>query len=571
MRYGDLSDFAVLPLSCLAILLIMFVRYAGKHGSSLWDSDPRRTTPSHRKHERNFFPVRRWMLFGSHLQGIVTVGAIFLPSICLTFGWLPALTLLTVGVLFSGWVHDYASIILSVRSEGEDLPSLFGRLMGKRCGSAFWLLGVFCALSLSSLSALQCAIILEKYPSSLISTIAILLSGALFALLFYYRRFRFPVAMVSSLGVVLLGVGFSSIVPFKGLDKIVIISILYLIALLYAIAPSRYLSQSVGFVASIPTLIVIAYMLIISLLSSLITPPSVSAFIVPSSDPLTMLDSFWSAFLLSSACGIVSGWHGLIGSSVTARHVDLETDVDVIGVGSMFVESALALGSLLVYASMSSKTIFASSTPWEALIKGLSRQIEGIVGEGDLTLLLISLVATLLVVCCINSLRLAISLWKPNQNGVDKRGKRRLGIFFVLACLSMSWFLTYSSSLADLWSIFAGVNQLLASLVLMLAAIFLKRSGKRILGTIIPSILLAMNSLAFLTYLGAWRFLNALEFDDLFGSSVFSKSFSGAVDLVFLTALSLLSATIGIWLIFKTLNTLSLRTSDQNQGRSLPS
>jgi hypothetical protein len=104
----------------------------------------------------------------------------------------------------------------------------------------------------------------------------------------------------------------------------------------------------------------------------------------------------------------------------------------------------------------------------------------------------------------------------------------------------------------------------------MLAAVFLKRSGKRILGTIIPSIFLAMNSLAFLAYLGAWRFLNALELDDLFRSSVFSDSFSGAVDLVFLTALSLLSVAVGVWLIFKTLNTLSLRTSDQSQRRSLP-
>jgi len=479
--------------------------------------------------------------------------------------------LLTVGVLFSGWIHDHASIILSVRSEGEDLPSLFGRLIGKRCGSAFWLLGVFCALSLSSLSALQCVIILENYPASLISTIAILLSGALFAVLFYHRRLRFPAAIAPSLGVILLGVGFGSIVPLKGLDRVVITSILYSIAFLYAIAPSRYLSQSVGFVASIPTSIVIACVLIISLFSSLVTPPSVSAFVVPSSDPLTILDSFWSAFLLSSACGIVSGWHGLIGSSVTARHVDLETDVDVIGMGSMFVESALALGSLLVYASMNSEAISAGSTPWEVLIEGFSRQTESIVGEGNLSLLLVSLVATLLVVCCINSLRLAISLWKSDQNTVDKHGKRRLDTsLFILACLSMSWFLTYSSSLADLWSLFAAVNQLLASLTLMLAAVFLKRSGKRILGTIIPSIFLAMNSLAFLAYLGAWRFLNALELDDLFRSSVFSDSFSGAVDLVFLTALSLLSVAVGVWLIFKTLNTLSLRTSDQSQRRSLP-
>jgi len=502
------------------------------------------------------------MLFGSHLQGIVTVGSIFLPSICLTFGWLPALMLFMVGVLFSGWIHDYSSIVLSVRNESEALPSLFGRLMGKRCGSAFWLLGIFCALTLSSLSALQCAIILDKYPASMISTIAILLSGTLFALLFYHKRLRFSVAITCSLGVVFLGVGFGSIVPLRGLDRFVIISILYSIAFLYAVAPSRYLSQSAGFVASIPTSVVVAYVLIVSLFSSLANPPSVSAFVVSSSDPLTVLDSFWSAFLLSSACGIISGWHGLIGGSVTARHVDLEADIDVVGVGSMFVESGLALGSLLVYASMSSETISAGRTPWEVLIEGFSKQTEGILGKGDLSLLLESLVATLLVVCCINSLRLAISLWKTGQNSVKKHDKRRLDTpFFILACLSMSWFLTYSSSLADLWSLFAGVNQLLASLTLMLAAICLKRSGKKSLETIIPSVFLALNSLAFLAYLGAWRFLSALEPDDLFGSSLFSESFSGAVDRVFLVALSLVSAAIGLWLTLKVSHVL---ISDRN-------
>jgi len=346
------------------------------------------------------------------------------------------------------------------------------------------------------------------------------------------------------------------LIPIKGLGRIAIGSILYSASLLYATIPSRYLPQSVSFVASIPTLMVVVYVLLISLFFSLGSSPSAPAFITPSPDPLTLLESLWFGFLLSSACGIISGWHGLVGGSITSRHIDLETDIDVIAPGTMFVESALALGSLIVYASMSSDALSsAGGTPWEVFLLGLSDQTKYIIGEGNLTLLLQSLTITLLPLCCVNSLQLAISFWKSDQNvPKQKLGKGRLDkLFFILACLATSWFLTHSSSLTDLWLLFAGVNQLLAGLTLMLATIYLKREGKKLLQTFVPSVFFTLNSLVFLTYLGAWRFFGALDPDDLLGSPIFSQSFSGAVNILFLVVLSLLSAAIGLGLTFKPL------------------
>lgn len=540
---------------CLVILFVIFKYYIRKYSVLTWGTDLEITTPSHRKSGKIFFPINRWMLFGSHFQSIITVGTIFLPSICQIFGWLPALLLILLGVSFSGWIHDYISIILSVRNDCETLPSFFRGLLGERCGFAFWLLTVLCTVILSSLSVLQCTIILETYPVGFLSTLSILVSGLVFAFLFYRRRSGLSIASLVSFGIILLGIGLGSLLPVEGLDRITITLILYSVALFFTIIPNQYIYQSVRFVASIPTIIAVVYILIVSTFSPLVSPVSVPMFIVPSLTAFNLLESFWLAFLFSSACGIVSGWHGYVGTFRTSRHIDLEGDIDVIAAGSMFVESTLALGSLMLFASMSSETLSsAGGTPWEVLLVGLSNRINDIMNIRSVTMFQQSLVVVVLAVCCINSLQLVISLWRSDQH-IPKQipGGNQLGSFlFVSVCLATSWFLTHSSSLLDLWFLFGGINQLVAGLTLMLGTVHLMRAGDNFPQTIVPSVLLTLNSIAFLFYLGAWRFLDVLDLGDIFDFMVFSQPFSRAVSLVFLITISLLSTAIGLWLTYET-------------------
>ncbi len=547
--------FLLTCILCLVILYVIFKYYIKKYSILTWGTDLEITTPSHKKSGDTFFPISRWMLFGSHFQSIITVGTIFLPSISYTFGWLPALLLLLLGVSFSGWIHDYISTILSVRSDSETLPSLFAGLLGEKCGFGFWLLSVLCSVVLSSLSVLQCAIILEIYPTGFVSTLSVLVSGLVFTFLFYRRRSGLPIASLISFGIIMLGIGLSLVLPLEGLDRTTITLILYSVALLYTIIPNQYISQSVRFVASIPTMIVVVYIITVSAYSSLISPVSVPMFAVPSSADSNLLELFWFAFLFSSACGIVSGWHGHVGTSLTSRHIDLEEDIDVITAGSMFLESTLALGTLVLFTSMSSEVrLSAGGTPWEVLLVGLSNQVDEVFNIGSVTLFQQSLVVVLLAICCINSLQLAISLWRSDQY-IPKRipGGDRLGsFFFVSACLAISWFLAHSSSLLDLWFLFGGINQLLAGLTLMLGTVHLKQAGDRFPQTIVPSVLITLNSIAFLFYLSTWRFLDSLNLSDIFELRVFAQPFSQAVNVIFLITISLLSTAIGLWLTSET-------------------
>jgi len=182
---------------------------------------------------------------------------------------------------------------------------------------------------------------------------------------------------------------------------------------------------------------------------------------------------------------------------------------------------------------------------------------------------------TFLAVSCINSLRLAISFWGSNPDSLGSfrllspfRGSNRDAsdqndrlawldkYIFLVSCIALSWFLTHSSSLTNLWSLFAAISQLLAGLVLLLATLYLKMEGKRSLQTFIPSVFFTLNSLAFSIYLGGWVFLRTFDFDVLLGSSFFSKSFSGSVNLMFLGVMSFCSSVVGMWLTYKSFSFL---------------
>jgi carbon starvation protein len=47
----------------------------------------------------------------------------------LAFGWAPALIWILIGALFLGGVHDYTSLVASIRNQGESIGSLCKKLL----------------------------------------------------------------------------------------------------------------------------------------------------------------------------------------------------------------------------------------------------------------------------------------------------------------------------------------------------------------------------------------------------------------------------------------------------------
>ncbi len=54
------------------------------------------------------------------------------PAIAVMWGWLPALLWVFFGAILIGAVHDFGSLIVSIRNRGQTVGDIAGRVMNKR-------------------------------------------------------------------------------------------------------------------------------------------------------------------------------------------------------------------------------------------------------------------------------------------------------------------------------------------------------------------------------------------------------------------------------------------------------
>jgi Carbon starvation protein, predicted membrane protein len=74
----------------------------------------------------DYHPARTSLLFGHHFSSIAGAGPIIGPLLgVLYFGWLGAILWIILGSVFIGAVHDYTSLMTSVRNKGRAIPRSF--------------------------------------------------------------------------------------------------------------------------------------------------------------------------------------------------------------------------------------------------------------------------------------------------------------------------------------------------------------------------------------------------------------------------------------------------------------
>src|SRR5439155_24820778 len=109
--------------------------------------------------------------------------------------------------------------------------------------------------------------------------------------------------------------------------------------------------------------------------------------------------------------GACSGWHGLIGCSLSSKQLDTESDAHFVGGGGMLLEGVLVLTSPVAVAALTSKTRCAGSL---GLYVCGGAQYLGTFGLGSLvgkgsTALLVIILGLTLTHLAVRFARLAIS------------------------------------------------------------------------------------------------------------------------------------------------------------------
>jgi carbon starvation protein len=210
----------------------------------------------------------------------------------------------------------------------------------------------------------------------------------------------------------------------------------------------------------------------------------------------------WPILFVTIACGAISGWHSMVTTSGTCRQLEKETDAKPVLAGSMFTEMALAVVALMTAAAAIPFTQYQELmkvSPAAVFATGLSNLLNIIglpLGYGK------TLATVIIVVLAITVMQLTLRFMKIAT--VELVGdyspflRNNFVATFIAAVLTMLHIQT--GWWQYLWILFGGANQLLSSLALMVASVWLLSQGKKAAFTLIPMWFMFITTIAALMY-----------------------------------------------------------------------
>ena len=461
-----------MPASFL-ILIALAVFSSGYHfyGRFLtrkFKIDPGRKTPAHTKRDGiDYVPARSPVLFGHHFSSIAGAGPIFGPIFAVVFGWVPVFIWILFGSLFIGGVHDFSSMIASVRHSGKSIGEVIEEHIGKE-GKRLFL--IFAWFTLILVVAVFCKIVAKTFsdtPEAATSSILFIFLALLFGIFIY--RLRAPLGLATIVGVILLFscVALGILFPIHlSLNTWIYILLGYIF--IAAVTPVWILLQPRDFLNSFLLYAVLIGGIVGIFVANPVISPDVALFRFQ-----TDRGMLFPILFVTVACGAISGFHSLVASGTSSKQVNKETDVKIIGYGSMLVEGILAVVALItvIYVGASSKV----TNPIEIFSSGIGSFMAklGIPQSAGETFAALAVSAF-----CLTTLDTATRLSRfIFQEYFKKKEKSsvlsdNLYIGTVITIL-FAGLLAFSETSDTLWPLFGSANQLLAALALLAVTVWL--------------------------------------------------------------------------------------------------
>ena len=127
-----------------AAYVVLYFTYGKRLEKNVVKADSSVQTPAHRMYDGvDYVPAKTPVLFGHHFSSIAGAAPIVGPVLAMAWGWIPALAWVWFGNIFIGAVHDYLSIMASVRYDGKSVQFVASDLITKRTGNLFYYLVFF--------------------------------------------------------------------------------------------------------------------------------------------------------------------------------------------------------------------------------------------------------------------------------------------------------------------------------------------------------------------------------------------------------------------------------------------
>ena len=325
----------------LGLYLLLYFTYGKKIEKDVVQASNVNEAPSQRLFDGvDFVSARKEVLFGHHFASIAGAAPIIGPAVAMCWGWVPGLLWVWFGNAFIGAVHDYLSLMASVRYDGKSVQFVAADLMGKRTGRAFyWIVFFLLVLVVAAFGA----IVGRIYTSTpAVASAYVFKIGAALILGVLLYRTKMSFAMSTVIGILMLigALWLGPIFPITASYGTWMWVFFFYIVIAAAI-PVNILLQPRDYLNS--------WLLYAGLALGLVAAVFVvRGFEVPAFStfaPVLMggkATPFWPAIPLIIACGSLSGFHSLVASGTTSKQIEKETDGLFIGYGAMFTEGFLS-------------------------------------------------------------------------------------------------------------------------------------------------------------------------------------------------------------------------------------
>jgi carbon starvation protein len=508
----------ILLITAGAFLSAYFIygRFLAKH----YDLDDNRATPSHSDYDGiDRVPAHKAVLLGHHFSSIAGAGPVVGPVIAaVAFGWAPVLLWVLLGAIFIGGVHDFSSLAASIRHKARSIAEIAREYMSPL---AYRLLLAFIWLSL----VYVLTVFTDLTATSFVEDGGVATSSLLFMALAVgfgvsVYRLKVPVLWSSLVFVplVFVAVWVGQKIPISPDIVPAIIGgnpaktwslVLVVYCFIASTTPVWILLQPRDYLSSFLLYASVAGGFLGILAGGFkMQYPAFNAWSEPQIGPL------FPFLFITVACGACSGFHSIVASGTSSKQLNKESDAKLIGYGAMLIEGLVAVISLATVAMLAKGNPLVTKAPLVIYGTGMSRflSIFGVPEKLGFSFGLLAL-STFILTTLDTATRLGRYVFEEFF-GLKGAAWRYLSTLATLALPTIFVLVTLKDPQGKplpawkaIWPVFGATNQLLAGLVLLVVAVWLKKSGKKSGFVLGPMLFMnVMTVCALVCLLGRYKF-----------------------------------------------------------------